>query len=592
MKRRSVVFKLFAVTSALILIVFTLAMLAEGLFFERFYRSSKIHVLEKNMHGFAEQLKGKSQDELQLSRLLGSFMNQNDASTAILDHQFSRVTVNPYYLQLQADGKSVTVLLPLEGVPIDFIPQPISVGDTLVADGMYMDEQDTVLHPVTLQPSTPQPAEGLVRVRGTVADLLLPQQRSFNPLYQDSLIDSALRDINPQDQLHPAQLQRQTGPLEQEWTDKWSGVRYAVLIQPLPAPDQQNQDGEHYLFSMTSLQPVGEAVGTLQHYFAYAAPAIVILVLVLSLVYSRIVSKPLVALNRLSARLAKLDFSQQPEIASRDEFGELSRNLISLSHNLDSTLRELKEANIRLQDDVQEKLRSEQLRKELIANISHELKTPLGIVKGFAEGLQDDVADDKRERYLALIVNETDRMNALILDMLELSKFEVKAVKLNPRVFPLIELVQTLAGSFAQQMEKKGLQLRLNTASNEELYVKADPRRIEQVVLNLLSNAVRHSYDNGIIAIDIHPSADGKVAVAVENTGPPIAKADMERIWDHFYRAERARDRKSGGTGLGLAIVKHILLLHGSNFGAVNTKQGVAFYFTLNKTEENDDEIQ
>ncbi|KAI7249006.1 hypothetical protein KC345_g11789, partial [Hortaea werneckii] len=314
-----------------------------------------------------------------------------------------------------------------------------------------MDEHDTILHPVSLQPSGSVPEVGLVRVSGKVTDFILPEQRSYNSLYQDTLIDSMLKDTNP----HSTQEQ-----LQAQWTDEWSGVEYAILIQPLP--QEQALDGGRYLFSMTSLQPVGEAVGVLKQYFVYAAPVIIVLVIALSLFYSRIVSRPLVMLNRLSARLAKLDFSVQPEIHSHDEFGELSDNLMSLSRNLDVTLGELTKANIRLQEDVKEKHRAEQLRKELIANISHELKTPLGIVKGFAEGLQDGVAADKRERYLALIVNETDRMNDLIMDMLELSKFEVNAVKLNPQVFPLTELVQMLAGTFSQQMEKKGLQLQFS----------------------------------------------------------------------------------------------------------------------------------
>lgn len=574
MRVRSVVFKLFAVTSALILIMFTLAMLAEGIFFERFYRSSKIHVLERNMQTFAEQLQQSGQDRLQISRLLGSFMNQNDASAAILNEQFARLTINPYFLKLQTDGRTVTIMLPVEGIMLGGIPQNVRIGSTLSVDGIYMDEHDTVLHPVSLQGAGSIPEEGLVRVHGTVTDFMLPEQRSYNPLYQDTLIDSALKAVNPQST---------ADKLQALWTDEWSGVQYAILIQPLP--QEQTMEGERYLFSMTSLQPVGEAVGILKQYFVFAAPVIIVLVIALSLFYSRIVSRPLVLLNRLSARLAKLDFSVQPEIHSKDEFGELSDHLMSLSRNLDDTLGELTKANIRLQEDVKEKHRAEQLRKELIANISHELKTPLGIVKGFAEGLQDGVADDKRERYLALIVNETDRMNDLIMDMLELSKFEVNAVRLNPQVFPLTELVHQLSSSFSQQMEKKRLQLQFNAPPGNGLDVTADPRRIEQVILNILSNAVRHAYDNGVISIDLRLSSAGKITVTIENTGPHIAEEDLDRIWDHFYRAERARDRKSGGTGLGLAIVRHILLLHGSEYGAANTAEGVAFYFTLQESK-------
>lgn len=578
--RRSVVFKLFMVTSVMILIVFSLVMVAEGLFFERFYRTSKIHALERNMKQFALQLKELEAGERQTARLLGHFMNENDASIAMLNERFARLHINPYVLELQAeDGKNITILLPMEGMALEDIPQGIKTGDTLVVDGIFMDEIDTVMQPVVFQPTDSEADEGLVRIRGKVTDMMLPEKRSYNPLYQDALIDDALLEWTQQPEQDLKLLQKGS-PVRMSWTDKWSGVDYVVLVRSLAEEGQEDR----YLFVMTSMQPVGEAVGTLKQYFIYIAPMIVVLVMVLSLIYSRMVSRPLVQLNRSAARLAKLDFSAQAEIRSKDEFGELSRSMITLSQNLDAALKELTRANARLQEDVEEKLRSEQLRKELIANISHELKTPLGIVKGFAEGLQDGVADDKRERYLAFIVNETDRMNALIMDMLELSKFEVKAIRLQPRSFSLTDLIQQAADSFTRQLEDKRLQLSIHQGQDEEAIVQADSRRIEQVILNLLSNAIRHAEENSVVTIRLLRMSPGKVTTIIENAGKPISKAEMGRIWDQFYRAERSRDRKSGGTGLGLAIVKHILVLHESDYGVMNTERGVAFYFTLNES--------
>ncbi|MFG1733608.1 sensor histidine kinase [Paenibacillus sp. 843] len=578
--RRSVVFKLFMVTSVMILIVFSLVMVAEGLFFERFYRTSKIHALERNMKQFALQLKELEAGERQTARLLGHFMNENDASIAMLNERFARLHINPYVLELQAeDGKNITILLPMEGMALEDIPQGIKTGDTLVVDGIFMDEIDTVMQPVVFQPTDSEADEGLVRIRGKVTDMMLPEKRSYNPLYQDALIDDALLEWTQQPEQDLKLLQKGS-PVRMSWTDKWSGGDYVVLVRSLAEEGQEDR----YLFVMTSMQPVGEAVGTLKQYFIYIAPMIVVLVMVLSLIYSRMVSRPLVQLNRSAARLAKLDFSAQAEIRSKDEFGELSRSMITLSQNLDAALKELTRANARLQEDVEEKLRSEQLRKELIANISHELKTPLGIVKGFAEGLQDGVADDKRERYLAFIVNETDRMNALIMDMLELSKFEVKAIRLQPRSFSLTDLIQQAADSFTRQLEDKRLQLSIHQGQDEEAIVQADSRRIEQVILNLLSNAIRHAEENSVVTIRLLRMSPGKVTTIIENAGKPISKAEMGRIWDQFYRAERSRDRKSGGTGLGLAIVKHILVLHESDYGVMNTERGVAFYFTLNES--------
>jgi two-component system sensor histidine kinase VanS len=581
MRRQSVALKLFVVTSVLILLVFSLLLLAQGMFFERFYRMSKINDLEKSMNQFVQQYKQAKSSEQQVSRLLGAFMNEHDTSTAILNSRFERTSIDPYFLELEAGSKTITVRISEEGMTVDEIPQEIQIGETLVVDGIFMDEEDTIMLPVVIQQADAPLKEGLVRVQGVVTDLMLPEQRSFNPLYQDALVDDALLDWTPQAEQWQSRLGNDS-VIQLEWQDKWSGIPYTILIRQLSVGSK----GNAYLFVMTSMQPVGEAVDILKQYVVYLAPVIVLLAIILSLIYSRIVSRPLVLLSRTAARLAKLDFTEQPTIHSKDEFGELSRSMVAMSRNLDTAMQELTHANVRLQEDVEEKRRSEQLRKELVANISHELKTPLGIVKGFAEGLQDEVASEKRERYLALIVNETDRMNALIMDMLELSKFEAKAIQLQPRSLALASLIQRVSDSFAQQLETKQLQLQINANEEEakELYVLADPRRLEQVILNFMSNAIRHAAENSAITIDIQRTSPGKVTTIIENIGSPIPKEDISRIWDHFYRAERSRDRKSGGTGLGLAIIKHILELHGSEYGVANTKQGVAFSFTLDES--------
>lgn len=580
MRRRGVAFKLFVVTSVLILLVFSLLLIAQGMFFERFYRGSKINVLEKSMNQFVQQYKQAQSSEKQVSRLLGAFMNEHDTSTAILNSRFERTSIQPYFLELETASKTIVIQIPKDGMTVDEIPQGIQIGETLVVDGFFMDEEDTIMLPVVIEQTDTPLKDGLVRVQGKVTDLMLPEQRSYNPLYQDALVDDALLDWHSQAEQWQSGL-RNGEVVQLEWQDKWSGIPYTVLLRSL----SEGSKGNSYLFVMTSMQPVGEAVGILKQYVVYLAPVMVLLAIILSLVYSRIVSRPLVLLSRSAARLAKLDFTEQPAIHSNDEFGELSRSMVALSRNLDAAMQELTHANVKLQEDVEEKLRSEELRKELIANISHELKTPLGIVKGFAEGLQDGVASDKRERYLALIVNETDRMNALIMDMLELSKFEAKAIQLQPRSIALVSLIQRVGDSFSQQLEMKQLQLQINTDEEEEkLLVMADPRRLEQVILNFMSNAIRHAAENSTITIGIKRSSLGIVTTVIENIGPPIPDEDISRIWDQFYRVERSRDRKSGGTGLGLAIIKHILELHGSEYSAANTRQGVAFSFTLDES--------
>lgn len=579
MKKVGIVFKLFVVTSLVTLSIFALILLAQSLFFERFYQTVKTGDLEKSMLDFSGQYAVAGNDPVATARVLGRFTNENQASLAILNLDFERRSLDPYLIALRTSaGKSVTLLLSSEGMTVSDVPSGLRVGQKLAADGIYMDEQDTLMQPVTLQSDTAQPQSGLARVTGTITELILPENQDFNPFYANTRIDEALADWRNAEfsDIEPRLAAGEM--LTSEWRDEWSGVSYLRVLVPIV---NEKGSSEGYAFALASLQPLGEAVGMLQRYFLFLAPVVVAVLLLLSFVYSRLVSRPLIRLSRTSSRMAALDFTPDEgrSIRSRDEFGELSRNLDTLGHNLDAALQKLSATNTELEREVEEKVRAEQLRKELIANISHELKTPLGIVKGFAEGLQDDVAADKRERYLQLIVGETDRMNALIMDMLQLSRFEAKAIKLKTEHLDIAVHVRSLLDALTEQIANRQLNVRL--IGELRLRVVADPRRIDQVLINLLSNAVRHAREAGEIRVSLRRLDSGFAEIVIENDGDPIPQDDLERIWEQFYRAERSRDRRSGGTGLGLAIVKHVLELHGSEYEAVNTEKGVAFRFTL-----------
>jgi len=579
MKKISIVLKLFGVTSLVTLSIFALILIAQSLFFERFYQTVKTDDLEKSMRDFSVQYAEAGNDPVATARILGQFTNEYKASLAILNTEFERRSLDPYFITLQtSDNKPVTLLLSSEGMTASDAPSGLRVGEELVADGIYMDERDTLMQPVTLQSEKLQPESGLARAKGTITELVLPENQEFNPFYANTRIDDALTDWRNADSSDVEKRVSSGETLTSEWNDDWSGIPYLRVLVPIL--DEQGKP-EGYAFALASLQPLGEAVGMLQRYFVYLAPFIGIVLLLLSFVYSRMVSRPLIRLSRTSSRMAALDFTPDEgrAIRSHDEFGELSRNLDALGHNLDAALRKLSETNTELEHEVEEKVRAEELRKELIANISHELKTPLGIVKGFAEGLQDDVAADKRERYLQLIVGETDRMNALIMDMLQLSRFEAKAIKLKTENLDIAVHVRSLLDSLTEQIESRHLKVRL--IGEARLQVIADSRRIDQVLINLLSNAVRHAHEAREIRISLRRLDSAVAEIVIENDGDRIPTADLERIWEQFYRAERSRDRRSGGTGLGLAIVKHILELHDSDYEAVNTEKGVAFRFTL-----------
>lgn len=224
---------------------------------------------------------------------------------------------------------------------------------------------------------------------------------------------------------------------------------------------------------------------------------------------------------------------------------------------------------------------AEENRRQMTSSIAHELKTPLAIIHSYAEGLQEKIAEEKREQYLDTILTETERIDAMVMEMLDLSRLEAGKVTLNRTEFSLSDLTRAVYDVFSSLAEEKQLQVELSLAGNST--VLADEARIEQVLRNFLSNAVRYTPEGGTVRIQtqsLHRSRRNAVVFRVENTAPHFTAQELEKLWDSFYRTDPSRSGK--GTGLGLAICKNIISLHGGSCEAKNTDLGVEFSFTLN----------
>lgn len=335
-----------------------------------------------------------------------------------------------------------------------------------------------------------------------------------------------------------------------------------------------------YIFAMSSLQSIDEALNFISQYLLYMFVIAMILIFILSFFYSKMIAKPLINMNNAATKMAELDFSVKCDIQSNDELGSLSQSLNTLSHNLESSLTELRDTNSKLIDDIEREKQQELIRKEFVANVSHELKTPLGIMKGFAEGIKDGIFEDKKEYYLDVIIDEIEKMNVMIFDMLEISKLESKEYTLSKNVFEIDELLKKVKFRFDPMLNDNKLTA---TMDLKPYKVFGDSSKIEQVLMNLFSNAIRYSAENEKIKVSVIENNE-KIRVSIINSGSYIAEEDISKIWDRFYRVEKSRNKSQGGTGLGLLIVKNILELHESEYGVRNTKDGVEFYFHLEKS--------
>lgn len=240
----------------------------------------------------------------------------------------------------------------------------------------------------------------------------------------------------------------------------------------------------------------------------------------------------------------------------------------------------LKNTNEILTGDIAEKIRLDNLKKEFIAAVSHDLQTPVSLITGYAEGLKDSVVrGEEREEFVDIIIDEARKMGLLVNNMLDFSQLESGYLHLHQENFQIDELLKHNLRQFSNPIREKHIKSDFISLT-DGMMVYADPYRIDLVISNFLNNALRHTPEGGTITITLLPRS-GEIAIEIENTGDPIPEESLNQIWDPFYRVEQSRSRKYGGTGLGLSIASAILNLHNSVFGAENTPTGVKFFFIL-----------
>jgi signal transduction histidine kinase len=250
-----------------------------------------------------------------------------------------------------------------------------------------------------------------------------------------------------------------------------------------------------------------------------------------------------------------------------------------MSKTLRMVIEELKAANEQLEKDIKEKELIDERRREFVSNVSHELKTPIALIQGYAEGLKEGISDDpeSRDYYCGVIIDESAKMNTIVHRLLNLGEIESGIISLDRVDFNLTELLSNVVQSASMLCGGKKVDIRLDAP--EELMVNADQMMIEEIMQNFISNACHHVSEPGEILIT---ASKGEHAyVEVFNTGSHIPEEDLDRIWDKFFKVDRSHSRKYGGSGIGLSIVKAIAEAHGGSCGAVNKNDGVAFWFSL-----------
>ncbi len=299
-------------------------------------------------------------------------------------------------------------------------------------------------------------------------------------------------------------------------------------------------------------------------------------------IYAWLFTRPLIEMNDVTKRMAKMDFSKKCVTKSTNELGQLADSINSMSDSLAEAMGALQEKNRQLEIDIEHEHKMEKSRKEFVSNVSHELKTPIAIIQGYAEGLKLGISDnpEDNEEYLDVIIEESKRMNDIVLDLLELSYYESGSYKLSENIFSINEMIEEYLSAQKIRLSEKGIALEVSVPEN--IYGFADESKIGMVLNNYFSNAVSHCDGEKKIYVTAE-EFDGNYRIKVFNTGENISEENFEEMWNSFYRGDKSRHREEGRFGIGLSIVAAIQNMHKMLFGCENKDNGVEFWFDVKK---------
>ena len=341
-----------------------------------------------------------------------------------------------------------------------------------------------------------------------------------------------------------------------------------------------NLDNGNFFIIRTALESIRDSVRIANRFLAYIGVIAAVTSGIIIWIVSRKITRPIMQLADISERMAHLDFEAKYEGEDNNEIALLGDNINHMSQVLETTISELKTANNELQRDIQKKTEIEQMRTEFLSNVSHELKTPIAIIQGYAEGLAEGISEDEesREMYCNVICDEAAKMNTLVQKLLTLNQLEFGNEPINMERFDLVTLVKNRVQAADILLKQNGIKMQF--AEYSPIHVWGDEFKVAEVVTNYLSNAIHHCKGDKIIDIRFE-ERDGKVRTTCFNTGEPIPEESIPHIWEKFYKVDKARTREYGGSGIGLSIVKAVMESMHRDFGVDNYSNGVAFWFEL-----------
>ena len=321
-------------------------------------------------------------------------------------------------------------------------------------------------------------------------------------------------------------------------------------------------ESDAYAFIMASLEPLGATTSILASQLVYVTIGVLLLSFVIAYFISKNISKPIVQMSRSAKRMGN--------------------GILNVHFDTNSSIEEINELAVTLNKMNAELVKTDELRRDLMANVSHDLKTPLTMIKAYAEMIRDlDQQKEKRDTHLNVIIEEADRLNVLVNDILNLSKLQSNIEELNMEEFDLKECINTILKRYDILREKEGYQFIFK--QTKPLMIQADRAKMEQVIYNLINNAINYTGKDNKVTIKVKESKDS-IRVQIIDTGKGIKEEDLDVIWDRYYKSSKKHKRNAFGTGLGISIVKNVLEHHHFNYGVTSKiNKGTTFFFDVPK---------
>ena len=363
--------------------------------------------------------------------------------------------------------------------------------------------------------------------------------------------------------------------------DERLGMEYLDLVGAL--------DNGYYALLRIPIQTITDSAGIANRFLLITAVFSILVSMLISWRLSTQIARPIRAVEDIAKSMSSMDFSRRIAVGSRDEIGSLASSINALSDHLQETIEELQEKNAQLEEDIDYISKMDERRKEFLASVSHELKTPIALIQGYAEALEEKVvtSEENRDYYFHVISDEADKMNALVKKLVSLNNLEAGHDELYLEDFDVVALVRSAAQRGRSLPGAEELDFLLKCP--EEAWVTADDFLIEEVVFNYITNAIHYAAGRKFVRITVRQMQEtpGKpIRVEVFNSGSYLNDEERERVWESFYKADKSRSREYGGSGLGLSVVRAAMERHKCAYGVENIEDGVSFWFELPAASE------